>query len=149
MLPFLLLVVMQMTLLQGIFAEVVHAPSKAADVYECRLLGGDPAAAIYTWSRNNSSGGLQLVYVVPVKNPTYDQEYKCVTEPGMENTNYSWYRKTLLLPITGHEGSNECFVDDENDSVEVSPTERLGEVSDKCVRQCFPPPSHLMEYHLK
>ncbi|KAF7709209.1 hypothetical protein HF521_016059 [Silurus meridionalis] len=82
MLPFLLLVVMQMTLLQvscgektkwetketittkefyrktsyrAIFAEVVHAPSKAAEVYECRLLGGDPAAAIYTWSRQDST----------------------------------------------------------------------------------------------
>ncbi|KAF7709208.1 hypothetical protein HF521_016058 [Silurus meridionalis] len=37
--------------------------------------------------------GLQLAYVVSVDNPTYDQEYQCVTEPGIENTNYSWYRQ--------------------------------------------------------
>ncbi|KAB5577348.1 hypothetical protein PHYPO_G00208830 [Pangasianodon hypophthalmus] len=40
-----------------------------------------------------TQGSSQLVYVEPVENPTYDQEYRCKTDPEVENTEYSWRRQ--------------------------------------------------------
>ncbi|MCJ8732853.1 hypothetical protein PDJAM_G00215990 [Pangasius djambal] len=40
-----------------------------------------------------NQGSPQLVYVKPVENATYYQEYRCITEPEVENTKYSWRRQ--------------------------------------------------------
>ncbi|KAF4086828.1 hypothetical protein AMELA_G00088880 [Ameiurus melas] len=40
-----------------------------------------------------TQGDPQLVHVIPVENPTYYAEYRCVTEPEVENTKYSWRRQ--------------------------------------------------------
>ncbi|KAL6484368.1 hypothetical protein MHYP_G00064130 [Metynnis hypsauchen] len=35
----------------------------------------------------------QVIHVIPIKNPTYDEEYQCVTEANPEHTKYRWYRQ--------------------------------------------------------
>ncbi|KAL6484373.1 hypothetical protein MHYP_G00064180 [Metynnis hypsauchen] len=35
----------------------------------------------------------QVVHVKPVENPTYAEEYQCVTESNPEHTKYSWSRQ--------------------------------------------------------
>ncbi|XP_060786410.1 nectin-4-like [Neoarius graeffei] len=40
-----------------------------------------------------TQGSHQLVHVISVDNPTHEQEYRCVTEPEVEATEYSWYKQ--------------------------------------------------------
>ncbi|KAL7865329.1 hypothetical protein SRHO_G00105760 [Serrasalmus rhombeus] len=35
----------------------------------------------------------QVIRVIPIKNPTYDEEYQCLTEAKDEHTKYRWYRQ--------------------------------------------------------
>lgn len=50
------------------------------------------ALSLYLCLFHFLTGSPQLVHVIPVENPTYHAEYRCVTEPEVKNTKYSWRR---------------------------------------------------------